>query len=92
MNRAFVFSTTAFLLIVPAAILAASFLQIVKTGEDVAILSAKSDVTLYAFKNIRASFSKASCSFFLLSGSNTSYILANLTGDWASYMEANYTG
>lgn len=92
MNRAFVFSTTAFLLIVPAAILAASFLQIVKTGEDVAILSAKSDVTLYAFKNIRASFNKASCSFFLLSGSNTSYIIGNLTEDWAPYMEANYTG
>lgn len=92
MNRAFVFSVTGFLLIIPAAILAASFLHIVKTGEDATTLSAKSDVTLYAYKNIRASFNKASCSYFLLSGSNTSAIIGNLTDDWASYIEANYTG
>jgi uncharacterized protein (UPF0333 family) len=79
MNKAFVFSATAFLLIVPAAILAASFLHMVKSGEDAAILSAKSDVTLYAYKNMRASFNKASCSYFLLSGSDTSAIIGNLT-------------
>jgi hypothetical protein len=92
MNRAFVFSTTGFLLIIPAVILAASFLHIVKSGEDAAIMSTKSDVTLYTYKNIRASFNKASCSYFLLLGSDTSAIISNLTDEWASYIEANYTG
>lgn len=92
MNRAFVFSTTAFLLMIPAAILAASFLHMVESGEEATSLSAKSDVTLYTYKNIRASFNKASCSYFLLIGSNTSQIDGNLTEDWAPYIEANYTG
>ncbi len=92
MNRAFVFSTTGFLLIIPAVILAASFLHMVQSGEDATILSAKSDVTLYAYKNMRASFNKAGCSYFLLSGSDTSAIIANLTDEWASYIEVNYTG
>ena len=92
MNRAFVFSTTAFLLIIPAAILAASFLNVVKTGEETTALSVRSDVTLYTYKNTRAGFNKASCSFFLLSGSNTSAIIGNLTDEWVSSVEANYTG
>lgn len=92
MNRAFVFSATAFLLIIPAAILAGSFLQIVKSGDDATILIAKSDVTFYAYKNIKSSFNTASCSYFLLSGSDTSAIIGNLTDDWAPYIESNFTG
>lgn len=92
MNRAFVFSTTAFLLIIPAALLAASFLQIVKSGDDATALSVKSDVTLYTYKNIRASFNKAGCSYFLLSENDTSAIIGNLSDEWAAYLEVNYTG
>ena len=92
MNKAFVFSTTAFLLIIPAALLAASFLQIVKSGDDATALSVRSDVTLYTYKNARAGFNKASCSFFLLSGSDTSAIIGNLSDEWAQSIEANYTG
>lgn len=92
MNRAFVFSTTAFLLIIPAAILAASFLHMVKSGDDATVLTARSDVTFYAYKNIKASFNAASCSYFLLSESDTSAIIGNLTDEWAPYIEANYTG
>jgi len=91
-NRAFVFSTTAFLLIIPVTILSASFLNMVQSGDDAAVMSVKSDVTLYTYKNIRASFNKAACSYFLLSGSNTTRIIGNLTDVWSPYIESNYTG
>ena len=91
MNRAFVFSTTSLLMIIPAAILAASFLHMVESGEEATALSVKSDVTLYTYKNIRVGFNKAGCSYFLLSGSNTSHIVGNLTDEWVAFIEVNYT-
>jgi hypothetical protein len=82
----------AFLLTIPAIILAASFIHMAESGSDATLLLLKADATYYTYQDIKNSFKKAGCSYFLLYGNDTTAIKNNLSGEWASYIEENYTG
>jgi hypothetical protein len=88
-DHGYVFTGMAFLLVVPAIILAASLMNMTRTGDTATAIALRSDVVFYAFRNVQASFERASCSYFLLNGNDTAAIKANLTANWAPYVEEN---
>ncbi|MFQ6136815.1 MAG: fibronectin type III domain-containing protein [Candidatus Hydrothermarchaeales archaeon] len=89
--KGFVFTGIAFLLVIPAMILAASFLNMMETGDEATALATKSDVVFAVYNNVDSSLELASCSYFLIYEDDTATILQNLTDYWAPYIEGNYT-
>jgi len=77
-NRAFVFSGIALLLTIPALILAASFVSMLKTGDTATTVALRSDTTFYAYKNIRMLFTRTACNAVKAYGSNTSLVAEHM--------------
>lgn len=90
MSRAYVFVGMSLLLILPAILLAGSFLSMIHTGDIATSLALRSDVVSYAYKNIQNNFEIAACSYFLLTN-DTAAIRGNLTQVWTPYVEANFS-
>ncbi len=90
MSRAYVFAGMSLLLILPAVLLAGSFLSMIHTGDIATYLGLRGDVVSYAYKNIQNNFEIAACSYFLLTN-DTAAIRGNLTQVWTPYVEANFS-
>jgi hypothetical protein len=90
-DNAFVFTGTAFLLVIPTVILAASFINMVEYGSKATVASIRSDVVFYAYNDVKSSFEKTGCNLIDVYGSNTSAIRQYLTATWAPLIKQNYT-
>ncbi len=90
-NNAFVFTGFAFLLAIPAVILAASFINMLETGDITTSTALKSDLVFYASSDIKSSFERTSCNLVYTYGSNTTSIGQFLNTTWADLIEKNYT-
>ncbi len=89
--KGFVFTGMVFLMVIPAMILAASFLNMMETGDKATALVTQSDAAFAVYNNVDSNLELASCSYFLINDDDTALILQNLTGYWAPYIEGNYT-
>ncbi len=90
-DKGFVFTGTVFLLIIPATILAASFINMVEFGSKATVTSIRSDVVFYAYNDIKSNFEETGCNLLDVYGSNTSAIQQYFTATWAPFIKQNYT-
>lgn len=90
-NNAFAFTGFAFLLAIPAIILAASFMNMLKIGDITTSTALKSDLVFYTSSDIKSSFERTSCNLVYTYGSNTTPIGQFLNTTWADLIEKNYT-
>lgn len=91
-SKAFVFTGTVFLLVIPAVILAASFVNMLEFGSTATVTSIRSDLVFYAHNDIKSNFEKTGCNLIDIYGSNTSAIRQYLNSTWSPFIEQNYTG
>ncbi len=95
MSRAFVFTGMAFLMVIPAVILAASLVSMVEHGNRATMVVMQSDKVAYTFTSLNQSFSSTAENLVEVyecddpSGDAAS-IEAELK-NWARYMEVNYS-
>ena len=89
-NRGFVFTGFAFLLVIPALILAASFFNMLKLGSEAASIAATSGAVFYAYDNIRASFEETADNLVLKYGNNAQAIENELAA-WRASITGNYS-
>ncbi len=95
-RRAFVFSSMAFLLAVPAVILAASLLEMMSMADTATSTVVWSDKVFYAGKDLDSSLRRSACNFIFLntedSGAvNATAVKSNLTSIWVPFVENNYS-
>ncbi len=96
-NRAFIMSGMTFLLVIPAIILAASLIQMMKTADTTTALNIKSDKVFYSSKDLESSFRRAACNYIYVSSLNSgevnaSEVAENLKNIWIPFVENNYSG
>ncbi len=89
-SRGFVFTGFAFLLVIPALILAASFFGMLKLGSGAASIAVTSDAVFYAYDNIKASFEETSNNLVLKYGNNAQAIENELAA-WRTSITGNYS-
>lgn len=89
-SRGFVFTGFAFLLAIPALILAASFFNMFKLGAGATSIAATSDAVFYAYDNIKASFEETANNLVLKYGNNAPAIESEL-GLWRASITGNYS-
>jgi hypothetical protein len=95
-KKSFVFTSMAFLLAVPAIILAASLVEMMNLADTSTSMVVWSDKVFYAGKDLDSSIRRSACNFIFLSiddsGSvNSSAVKANLTSVWIPFVENNYS-
>jgi hypothetical protein len=88
-NRGFVFTGTAFLLVLPAIILAASFAHMLELGDTATSTAIKSDEVYFTFLNLEKSFEDTSNNLAAVYRNDTLTINSKLL-EWASYVETTY--
>lgn|GEM_PF-2428718 len=88
--RAFVFTGMAFLMAIPALILAASLVNMAKIGDTTTILVMKSDKAAYSFNSIAQSFQDAAENLVNVYGKNVTKIQDELV-NWAIFIEQNFS-
>lgn len=88
--RAFLFTGMAFLMTIPAVILAASLLQIAGTGDTGTVMTIKSDKVAYTYNSISQSFEDTAESL-VEAYDNHTRVQGELK-EWAEYMERNFSG
>jgi len=88
--RAFVFTGLAFLMAIPVIILAASFVNMAKTGDTTTLLIMRSDKAAYSFNSIAQSFQDAAENLVDVYGNNVTKIQEELV-NWAIFIEQNYS-
>lgn len=89
-SRGFVFTGFAFLLVIPALILAASFLGMLKLGSGATYIAVTSDAVFYAYDNIKASFEETANNLVLEYGNNAQAI-ENELAVWRASITGNYS-
>lgn len=89
-NGAFVFTTTAFLLVIPAVILAASFIGMTESGDDATITAMRADNVFFAFNSIQSSFEETSKNLVDVYENDSNEIRTELNSTWAPFIEQEY--
>lgn len=92
MNKGFVFTGTAFLLVLPAIILAASFMNMLEFGGRATSTAIHGDVLFYAYDSISSSFNKSSYDLVSMFGNDDNEIQDKLNNLWKPSIEGNYSG
>lgn len=92
MSKGFIFTGTAFLLVLPAIILAASFANMLEFGGHATSTAIHGDVLFYAYDSIQSSFNKSSYDLVSMFGDDDSEIQNKLNDLWKPSMEGNYSG
>jgi hypothetical protein len=90
-NGAFVFTTMAFLLVIPAIILAASFIEMTRIGDDATTTAMRADNVFFAFNSIRSSFEETSKNLVDVYENDSNKIRTELNSTWAPFIEQEYT-
>lgn len=89
-NRGFVFTGIAFLMIIPSIILAASFVNIRRTGDDTITIKLYSDKVFYTYANIESNLNITGESLVSTYSCETTNISTYLTSTWRSFIIQNY--
>ncbi len=88
--RAFVFTGMAFLMVIPAVILAASLVSMVEHGNRATMVVMHSDKVAYTFTSLNESFRDTANNLVEVFGCDAASIESELKS-WALYMEQNYS-
>ncbi|MDI6654536.1 MAG: hypothetical protein QME59_01450 [Candidatus Hydrothermarchaeota archaeon] len=91
MNKGFVFTGTAFLLVLPAIILAASFMNMLELGGHATSAAIHGDVLFYAYDSIQSSLNKSSYDLVAMFGDDANEIQDRLRNLWKPSIEGNYS-
>lgn len=88
MGRAFVFTATAFLLVIPAIILAASFSAMTKVGNAGSVTTLKADKVYYIAMGVELDWEDTATSLVTLHGYDNATIEDRIKYQWAPDLEA----
>ncbi len=91
MSRAFVFTGMAFLMVIPAVILAASLVSMVEHGNRATMVVMQSDKVAYTFTSLNQSFSSTAENLVEVYGCVDAASIEAELKNWARYMEVNYS-
>lgn len=92
-RKGFVFTGMALLLVIPAMLLAASFSNMVVTGNKATSTTMRSDVLFYAADNVRDSFERTADELIYRSRcgeTDVDAVKTNFTTVWAPYIEGTF--
>ncbi len=89
-NKAFVFTGIVFLLVIPAVILAASLVNMMKTGDATTSLTMHSDATYFVYKNVELSFSRTGCNLVNAYGNNVTAIRNEFNNRWIPHIKNEF--
>jgi hypothetical protein len=87
----FIFTGTAFLLVLPALILAASFINMLELGAYGVSKNVHGDVLFYAYDSISSSFNRSSYDLVSKFGNDEGEIQNALNNVWKTAMEGNFS-
>lgn len=90
-RRGFIFTGTAFLLVLPALLLAASFINMLEFGAHGVSKAIHGDVLLYAYDSISSSFNRSSHDLVSKYGDDENEIQDALNNVWKPAMEGNFS-
>ncbi len=89
-NKGFVFSLYAMLLTIPVVLLAASLLNMMKTGDIATSLAIRSDVTFYSCEDIKSDFEFFAANYAQVYGQNTTAIKQRLESTWLPNINSTF--
>jgi hypothetical protein len=87
----FIFTGTAFLLVLPALLLAASFINMLELGAQGVSNAVHGDVLLYAYDSMSSSFNRSSHDLVSKYGNDENEIQDVLNNVWKPAMEGNFS-
>lgn len=87
----FIFTGSAFLLVLPALLIAASFINMLKLGSEGVSMAIHGDVLFYAYDSVTMSFNRSSYDLVSKLGDDENEIQSALNNVWKPGIEGNFS-